>query len=101
MNAALKEKRYAELLQQRCMTEALIANAKKMAQHTWLIPQERLWWQDRLADLQAQHNVDNACMRAVLSQDDKDRFADERESARREDAECVGASNGATEWESL
>jgi hypothetical protein len=59
-----------------------IESARKLAADPVLIPHERSIWQARVRDLI-----------------DEQRATEDRETARWEDNEFVGASNGSTDWE--
>lgn len=100
MSVKSTAERYAELLTQRSLTINLIANAKRWRDEmASLSPTEAEYWQQRAADLEQQLREENAHIRVLLSQEDKDRFADERDAYRREDDDFCGAQN-ATDWES-
>jgi len=96
---AIKEARYAELLDERSVTEQLLQRAFDEKRY-WLGKSaiEVDYWQGRIQSLQLSLKITNGCIRVVLAPDEKDRYAGERETARAEDAETVGASNGSTDW---
>jgi len=97
-----REEYFARLAGQRTQTLQRIAAAHKQVLY-WALrnPDESRVWMNSERSLRIDLEMIDDQLRGDCFPPDKERYASEREAALRENNNCIGASNGAVEWEEL
>jgi hypothetical protein len=95
-----REEYFARLAAQRAQTLKRIAAAHEHVLY-WALrnPDESRVWRNHERSLRGDLEMIDDQLRGDCFPPDKERYASEQEAALRETNNCVGASNGAVDWE--